>query len=210
MTQTTDVDLAAPLTQQARIDAMRARLLDATADCLVELGYSGMSTNDVVRRAGVSRGALAHHFPAKADLVAAAAQRLVAGQADEFRRRFRELPPKRRTIAGAMDVLWACYETPTFVALLELTVAARSNADLRAVLADEPDHIAELAHAIFGEFFPELAGRPYAEEAVRGLMAMFTGLALQTFVDGDAHGRHAAVRALLSGALSALATRRQA
>ena len=51
---------------------MRARLLDATVDCLVEHGFSHTSTTLVSERAGVSRGAQLHHFPTKNDLVVAA------------------------------------------------------------------------------------------------------------------------------------------
>ena len=89
---------------------MRARLLDATIECLDELGYSAMSTNDVVRRARVSRGALAHHFPTKADLVQAAAERLIEQRGAEFRARFARSPPERRTPAEALRVLWSFYD----------------------------------------------------------------------------------------------------
>src|SRR3954468_6910820 len=87
--------------QPERVAAMRARLLDATIECLDEYGYGAMSTNDVVRRARVSRGALSHHFPTKADLVRAAAQRLVEQRAGEFRRRFEAIAPADRTPAQA-------------------------------------------------------------------------------------------------------------
>ena len=85
---------------------MRARLLDATVDCLVAGGYAKLSTNDVVRRAGVSRGALAHHFPTKSELVAAAGTRLIERRAAEFRATFRAVPaasarsPKHSTCCG--------------------------------------------------------------------------------------------------------------
>src|SRR5438093_4724537 len=181
---------------------MRGRLLDATVECLCSLGYSRMSTNDVVKRARVSRGALAHHFPTKTDLVVAAANHVIAARAEEFRRRFGDLPPEQRTVARGLDVLWTLFEDQSFVALVELTVAARSDPELRAVFTDAPDYVADLAQTIFGEFFPGLAGMPFADTALRGIIAMYTGLAVQTFVDGDAHGKHAAVRELLKTVLS--------
>ena len=55
---------------------MRARLLEATVDCLVERGFAGTSTTLVSERAGVSRGAQLHHFPTKNDLVVAAVEHL--------------------------------------------------------------------------------------------------------------------------------------
>ena len=53
---------------------MRARLLEATVELLVDKGYAGTSTTLVSERAGVSRGAQLHHFPTKQDLDVAAVQ----------------------------------------------------------------------------------------------------------------------------------------
>ena len=58
--------------QADRTRAMRARLLEATVELLVERGFAGTSTTLVSERAGVSRGAQLHHFPTKNDLVVAA------------------------------------------------------------------------------------------------------------------------------------------
>ena len=164
---------------------MRARLLDATIDCLATAGYGGMSTNDVVRRARVSRGALAHHYPTKADLVRAAAQRLLDKRAIEFRERFTAIDPERRTPAEALDVLWSFYDDPTGLALLELTVAARSHRELQAVLGPVSDQLATTTAEVFIEFFPELAKLPVAEQALRTIHAAFGGLALASMAKRD-------------------------
>jgi len=181
-------------TQAERVAAMRTRLLDATLECLVENGYSQMSTNDVVRRAGVSRGALAHYFPTKAELVAAAGERLIGERVAEFEASFLALPPERRTVAEALDALWSYYEGPTFAALLELIVASRTDAELRAVLSDGPERITAACFAVFVKLFPQIAGNPAADQLLRATLATLAGLALQTIVDGDSHGRHAALR----------------
>ncbi|MDT4924435.1 MAG: hypothetical protein QOG01_2148 [Pseudonocardiales bacterium] len=192
----------ARLTQPERVEAMRNRLLDATIESLATTGYSGFSTNDVVRRAGVSRGALAHHFPVKADLIAAAGQRLIALRAAEFRERFADIPPSRRTVAKALNVLWSFFDDPSFHALLELTIAARSDPELRTVMAAESKQIADTTLEVFGEAFPELAEQPFIAETLQAILALYTGLALQQAVDSDADGRHAAVRHMLKGLLT--------
>jgi acetyl esterase/lipase len=56
------------LSQPERSARMRQKLLEATVQCLDELGYAATSTTEVVARAGVSRGALAHHFASKTEL----------------------------------------------------------------------------------------------------------------------------------------------
>jgi AcrR family transcriptional regulator len=189
-------------TQAERVTVMRGRLLDAAIEGLAETGYSGFSTNDVVRRAGVSRGALAHHFPAKADLVAAAAHRLVELRAAEFRARFAAIAPARRTVGKALDVLWTFFEDPSYQALLELMVAARSDDELRPVMAAGLRHAAEVTREVFAEAFPDLAESPFIGETLDAILAVYSGLAAQVALDGDADGRHAAVRAVLKGALT--------
>ncbi len=47
---------------------VRKRILDATADAFQKRGYHATSTHDIVRAAGVTAGALHHHFPTKAGL----------------------------------------------------------------------------------------------------------------------------------------------
>jgi len=63
-------------TNEARSARTRGKVLDATIDCLLELGYANTTTTLISERAGVSRGAQLHHFPTKAELVAAAVEHL--------------------------------------------------------------------------------------------------------------------------------------
>ena len=54
--------------QSDRTAATRASVLDATVELLIERGYAGTSTRLAAERAGVSLGALQHHFRTKAEL----------------------------------------------------------------------------------------------------------------------------------------------
>lgn len=54
--------------QAERTGATRAALISAAADLFAERGYGAVGTAEVVQRAGVSRGALYHHFADKRDL----------------------------------------------------------------------------------------------------------------------------------------------
>lgn len=165
-------------------------------ECLVELGWTGTSTTEVARRAGLSRGAQQHHYRTKSELVAAAADHLLHRQQAEFERAFAQLPPDRRDVAGALDLLWEIFQGPTFTALLELGVAARTDADLRRHCADVPERVTAVTIETFGRLFPQASQQDVMPTVLRGVIALFSGLALAYGVDGDRRGRGAEVLAL--------------
>lgn len=63
--------------QAERSEIMRERLIEATLKCLETEGYAGTTISKIVETAQVSRGAPVHHFPSKAALIEAAAERLI-------------------------------------------------------------------------------------------------------------------------------------
>jgi AcrR family transcriptional regulator len=67
-------------------DTTRSALLASARRLFTERGYAATSTNEIVERAGVTRGALYHHFPAKYDLFRAVFEQLEAELADQVAR----------------------------------------------------------------------------------------------------------------------------
>jgi AcrR family transcriptional regulator len=57
-------------------EATRRALMDVARDLFAERGYAEVSTEQIVQRAGVTRGALYHHFRGKKDLFHAVFERL--------------------------------------------------------------------------------------------------------------------------------------
>ena len=164
-----------------RIDpgAVRRRVVEATVECLVEHGYAGTTTQRVQVQAGVSRGALLHHFPSKPAMFLAAVQH-VGEQQDLAVRAAAE-----RTVSGsdrlefAFEVLHDAMSGPLYLAGYELWMAARTDSDLRSVLTPFErtvgQNLRELGVMIFGPEFSTLPGFPTAFES---LVQMFRGLAL--------------------------------
>ena len=62
--------------QQRKSEITRTALLDAAVDCFYELGYARTTTDNIARQAGVSRGAMLHHYPTRFDLIRAAVQHI--------------------------------------------------------------------------------------------------------------------------------------
>ena len=75
-------------------EGTRERIVAAAVQSLVEDGYAATTTLRVQHRAGVSRGALLHHFPRREDLYVAAVHQLVADTLEEIRRALKQMPPE--------------------------------------------------------------------------------------------------------------------
>jgi AcrR family transcriptional regulator len=173
-------------TQAQRRAVTRSRLLDATVACIAELGYARTSTTEVVRRAGVSRGAQVHHFPTKADLVASALDHVFERRNAEFRAAFARLPEGTNKAVAAIDLLWPMFEGHTFDAWLELAVAARTDPELQARLTA----VMRRFHANVRETFLELFPAPEAGDGLHDIapnfiFALLDGLALHRIADDD-------------------------
>lgn len=132
---------------------MQTRLLDATIDCLYEVGYSRTTTIEVAARAGVSRGAQLHHFPTKKRLVLVAVRYLLDKRMEEFRAAFAKLPDGADRHAAVIDILWEKTSNKAFYAWLELVVAARTDPSLRKTVVEIAEEFAQRIQAAFREFF---------------------------------------------------------
>src|SRR5260370_37985103 len=108
--------LRARRTQAERTAATRGALLDATFDSIVELGYGATTTTEVAHRAGVSLGALLHHFPTKAELLSAAVGHAFDRRLGEVRKAVAGLEPGADKLGAVLGLLWCMFSRPHFQA----------------------------------------------------------------------------------------------
>ena len=175
-------------TQAERRTATRSALVRATVDCLVELGYARTTTQEVQSRAGVSRGALTHHFTTKADLVLAAMDHLYEEFSESVRegRRRAARRPGRRIRLG-VELVWERFHGPLFVAAMELWTAARTDAELRAALLPHERRLGRSCAGCRSEVFGErLARHPSSEAVYQVLLTSMRGQAMTYALQPDA------------------------
>jgi AcrR family transcriptional regulator len=170
--------------------------MQATMDCVTERGYAATSTTEIVRRAGVSRGAQVHHFPTKVDLMLATLQWLFVRRLGEFRALFGELTPAERTLERAVEVLWSQYQGPEFIGWLEMAVASRTDPVLGARFRELTVWFDGQCERTFREFLP-----PAADDA--GFAKSAQALAFAT-LDGAALARMIGLPSAGEDALNAL------
>jgi AcrR family transcriptional regulator len=150
----------------------------------VEVGHAGTTTLEVQRRAEVSRGALLHHFPSRAELLVAAVFQLFEAQRDVMKPdvlRAREAGG----IEGGIDVLWASFNSPLAVAIDELWSAARNDAELREELAKQDRTARAEIRRLCDALWPEYVSHPNYELALPLIIDAMHGAARARVVRSD-------------------------
>lgn len=120
--------------QAQKSAATRRAVVDATLSCIRKAGYGAATMENIAREAGVSRGAMMHHFPGKADVIAAAVRTLHERRLATLRREIANIAPEHDLIDNALRAYWRTTNTEDFWIFHQLFVAARTDRELAATL----------------------------------------------------------------------------
>jgi AcrR family transcriptional regulator len=168
------------LTQDEKTAETRRRLLDAAIECLIERGYANTTTSEIAERAGLSRGAQLYHFPRKEELLTSAVEHLFQLMFLEMKEKVSQITNESDRRAMAIDQLWATTNGRHMTAWIELIVASRTDAYLRASISAANDRSLKFLTESFRELFPrsDTAGTDY--ELIPALVIMlFTGMSIE-------------------------------
>lgn len=140
-------------TQQSLKSAQtRAKLIEATIRCIVKVGYANTTTPQVAAEAGLSRGAMLHHFENGAALIKAAIIELHEKRLRAFRR---AADTDDHHVDTLVRAYWRQLQKPAFIAFHELALAARTHADLAKILQPLQVEYRERFNAQATALFPE-------------------------------------------------------
>jgi len=141
--------------QAQKSAATRTLIIEAAIKCFVDLGYSRTTTTAIAARAGLSRGAMLHHFPSKVDIVRAAVDYLHAKRLKAFRRAAQRSPSGGDRLRANLEAYWQHVRHPMFVAFFELVVAARTDPELAEILRPAQEAFEQEWHRTAREVFTE-------------------------------------------------------
>jgi AcrR family transcriptional regulator len=179
-----------PVPQAERRRITRGKLLDATIESLVDLGYARTTTVEVGERTGLSRGTQLHHFPSRADLLVAAIEHLAEERSKEFEVELEARFEKGDDAVDAMvDVLWSMFSDPIYWATIELMVAARTDPELL-------EKLEAFERSLGGRIYAAFKGRTgqqgrEAKASFEMTLYFMRGLAMERiFRQNEAHYAH--------------------
>jgi hypothetical protein len=92
---------------------------------------------------------------------------------------------EEKRVSRILDLIWEVHKGPLFEAAIELWVAARTDAELRASLGGVEQDVSQTVASVGPTLFPEIASRPNFQTDVDSAMAAIRGLALLRFIDED-------------------------
>jgi AcrR family transcriptional regulator len=167
--------------QAKRRAETRAALLDATIECLVRYGYAKTTTGRIADLAGLSRGAQLPYFRSRADLLTAAVAHLSEQRIAAFTARIGDQPA---SLADCLDALWAGHQPPIFDATLELWVASRTDAELRAHLLEVERKVGAAIARAAESALGDTSRRPGFADDLAFVLASIRGLALLQVSNG--------------------------
>ncbi|MDT0309407.1 TetR/AcrR family transcriptional regulator [Streptomyces sp. DSM 44917] len=178
--------------------------MSATLELLVEVGWSGATTRLIAQRAGMSQGALQHHFPDRAGLAVAALHRLAAELAAQIASRPRPTGGERERLAAGLDLLWEIHNTPPLIAYLELATASRTDPGLAPHVAGLTVSVTDLVLDLAAGLAPERAASGELRGFVLTALATMRGTVLLDPLHADAaRADWATMRAVLLAGLPA-------
>lgn len=143
-----DVKKPSRRSQAERSAETSSKLIAATISALHEKGYAATSTTLVAQKAGVSRGAMLHHYPTKVHLIAATVFAIYESDIAAYQETLRHVGDRDDWLDRLIDTAWSCFRSPGGIAQTEVWMAARSDPDLAAAVL--PVHVTIVRQSVLG------------------------------------------------------------
>jgi AcrR family transcriptional regulator len=155
------------------------RILDSARSCFVTHGYDQTTMKNIATEAGITAGALYHHFTSKQDLFAAAYHRHQVEAFEAFDVVGETAGTFVEHMAGILDVAAYLHENDRQLAAFTAvaTIELQRHPELRVLVGDA----ARTVHRFFDRLlsaYPDEVDESDHDAVVNMLVAMFTGLSV--------------------------------
>jgi len=177
--------------QARKSQATQLLIINTAIRCLAKYGYHETTYIKVSEESGVSRGAMRHHFPSRADIMKATIEQLHQKRLAAFRKAAASLPSEGPRTRANIEALWQHVNHPIFMVFIDLALAARKDPELAAIYRPAQQTFRQECYFTALELFPEwLPQREQLRTAIDLALYMMEGMVLDDLSpDGEAAGR---------------------
>ncbi|MBI1250903.1 MAG: TetR family transcriptional regulator [Alphaproteobacteria bacterium] len=188
--------------QKRKSAQTRITVLDAAVRCLAEFGYARTTTQLIAQTANISRGAMLHHYATKQELIESVIDYTFYKRMERLSREIRKLSEHERIVDQAgIEIFWTGLLTSEYEAYLELSIAARTDDELRAIFEPKAKKFDVIWCEEIASIFPEWDDkREKLQLAIDFCIAAMEGLLLNRAV-WEPRERRQAMRKLVSLAI---------
>lgn len=162
-----------------RSAATRTQILDAGMQVMRVNSFRAATMFEVAKAAGVTPGALQHHFGSKAELMMHLLERAIGSIPDGDAHRAWPKPADSlpRRASGFVQALWAhSYETPRFLVAWGIYFGSAGDADVLKRVVAMRARLRATVHRRFIRTFPELAGARGVEAFIDLVLSSLRGI----------------------------------
>ncbi|WP_225782046.1 TetR/AcrR family transcriptional regulator [Xenophilus sp. Marseille-Q4582] len=182
-----------PRRSHAERSAATQQHLIATAIEVIQTGgLEEMSIHQLARRAGLSSGAVQHHFDSKAALMMRVLDELLASDALQSQLLPDPAAPLAARAAHFVRALWQqVYAQPRFIAAWHIYLGSRSQPEVLAHVQRQRESVGRRVRAQFATALPELSRLPSGPREALVAMALSTlrGMGLLTLFAPPSHAQ---------------------
>jgi AcrR family transcriptional regulator len=173
-------------TQAERSHATQQKILNVTTELILGKGLRDTSTVDVANAAGVSRGALLHHYPTKQVLMQEALRHLLNAEISDIREIADAVCAGGMDIDGFLAEMWTRFSGPMFMITVEFLTAARTDPAIREALVPVALDYNRQLDEIWENLFPEMTGmRGTRRIALNTTLCLLRGMGTQSIWRDD-------------------------
>jgi AcrR family transcriptional regulator len=175
-----------PRTQEERSTETRRKLIDAAIGVSQESGYANLTITKVAEYAGLSNGAMQHHFSSRDDLVLGVLDALYPILDMPFEDiASRKLSVKDR-VNTFVDLLWQIYSRPEYLVIWDIAFGTRGEPQLRAKLQAYQREITARVRKQLATAFADVDLTPEGADHIFSMVInCLRGLALQAVFGGE-------------------------
>jgi AcrR family transcriptional regulator len=189
------VELTTGGPKQDRSRATRLRLLETTVRCLATHGWEASTVGHIAAEAGISRGAVQHHYRTREDLILAALEHIFASRLAVLD----SLPEPpgsgpARVHAVVSDLVEAV-GGELFRAALQVWTVAAADPELRAAVVPLEKHFAREVHRRAARLLRVDDTDPAKRGLIQATLDLARGLALADVLTDDSRRRQRVVKA---------------
>ena len=172
-------------TQEERRAKARADLIDSAINLIVHNGFARTTMADIAKRAGLTRGALQHHFTGRAELVAA----IIADVEKQIVDSFGAASSGDASIEARLDLLIDGLSDVSlsagYMAAMDIWLTSRSDPDLSQLIDDSVARSSVMYRALWRTTFGDNLPHTVVRECRQVMVAVTRGVIMSRLIVGD-------------------------